>query len=257
VDIAAPVAAIATHPGAPTVFFDPFYIVLIVATLVISGGAQLYIRSTYGRWSRVQTAAGLNGVQVAEVLRQRATFGPVSAGPGSGALAISAINVVPGQLSDHFDPRDKSLSLSEQVATQPSIASMAIAAHEVGHAAQVAEGSALMQLRSLLVPAASVGSQLAYVFIILGFFAQMTGLILVGVALFALAVAFSVLTLPVEIQASQKALAMLDSTGVVTSPEERAGVRSMLTAAALTYLAAAITAVLTLLYYLTLARRSN
>jgi Zn-dependent membrane protease YugP len=85
----------------------------------------------------------------------------------------------------------------------------------------------------------------------------MTGLILVGVALFALAVAFSVLTLPVEIQASQKALAMLDSTGVVTSPEERAGVRSMLTAAALTYLAAAITAVLTLLYYLTLARRSN
>jgi Zn-dependent membrane protease YugP len=95
------------------------------------------------------------------------------------------------------------------------------------------------------------------VFIILGFFAQMTGLILVGVALFALAVAFSVLTLPVEIQASQKALAMLDSTGVVTSPEERAGVRSMLTAAALTYLAAAITAVLTLLYYLTLARRSN
>jgi uncharacterized protein len=239
------------------VFFDPLYIVLIVATLVISGGAQLYIRSTYGRWSRVQNSAGLTGAQVAEVLRDRASFGSASAGPGSGAMAITAINVVPGQLSDHFDPRDKSLSLSEQVATQPSIASIAIAAHEVGHAAQVAEGSALMQLRSLLVPAASVGSQLAYVFIILGFFAQMTGLILVGVALFAVAVAFSVLTLPVEIQASQKALAMLESTGVVTSPEERAGVRSMLTAAALTYLAAAITAVLTLLYYLTLARRSN
>ena len=243
----------ATHLGAPqTVFFDPFYIVLIIATLVISGGAQLYIRSTYGRWSQVQNSAGLNGVQVAETLRQRVTFGN-----RPGGMAISAIQIAPGQLSDHFDPRDRSLSLSEQVATQPSIASMAIAAHEVGHALQVAEGSALMQLRSLLVPAASVGSQLAYVFIIFGFFAQMTGLILVGVALFALAVAFSVLTLPVEIQASQKALAMLESTGIITSPQERDGVKSMLTAAALTYLAAAITAVLTLLYYLTLARRSN
>ena len=233
-------------------FFDPLYLILIIATLVISGGAQLYIRSTYGRWSQVANGAGLSGAQVAEVLRQRARFGD-----GPGGMAITAIQVGQGQLSDHFDPRDRSLWLSEQVATQPSIASMAIAAHEVGHAQQVAEGSALMQLRSLLVPAASVGSQVAYLFIIGGFFLQMTGLILVGVALFALAVAFSVLTLPVEIQASQKALAMLESTGIVTSPQERAGVKSMLTAAAFTYLAAAITAVLTLLYYLTLARRSN
>lgn len=238
-------------------FFDPLYLVLIVATLVISGGAQLYIRSTYGRWNRVPNTAGLNGAQVAEVLRQRATFGSGSAGPGSGIMAITAIQVVPGQLSDHFDPRDRSLSLSQEVATQPSVASMAIAAHEVGHAAQVAEGSALMQLRSLLVPAASVGSQLAYLFIIGGLFFQMTGLITIGALLFGAAVLFSVLTLPVEIQASQKALGMLESTGIVTSPGERDGVKSMLTAAALTYLAAAITAVLTLLYYLTLARRSN
>jgi Zn-dependent membrane protease YugP len=172
-------------------------------------------------------------------------------------MAISAIQVAPGQLSDHFDPRDRSLWLSEQVATQPSIASMAIAAHEVGHAQQVAEGSALMQLRGLLVPGASVGSQFGILLIIGGFFLQMTGLILIGVALFALAVAFAVLTLPVEIQASQKALAMLESTGIVTTTQERDGVKSMLTAAAFTYLAAAITAILTLLYYLTLARRSN
>lgn len=235
-----------------TVFFDPLYLLLIIATVVISGGAQLYIRSTFNRWSRVPNAAGVSGAQIAELLRQRARFGD-----RAGSEAITSIKVAPGQLSDHFDPRDRSLALSEQVATQPSIASMAIAAHEVGHAQQAAEGSALMQLRSLLVPAASVGSQFGILLIIGGFFLQMTGLILIGVALFAMAVAFAVLTLPVEIQASQKALAMLESTGIVTTAQERDGVKSMLTAAALTYVAAAITAILTLLYYLTLARRSN
>jgi Zn-dependent membrane protease YugP len=234
------------------VFFDQSYLLLIIATLVISGGAQLYIRSTYGRWSRVPNSAGVSGAHVAELLRQRARFGD-----HPGGMAISAIQVAPGQLSDHFDPRDKSLWLSEQVATQPSIASMAIAAHEVGHAVQVAEGSGLMQLRSLLVPAASVGSQFGLLLILGGFFLQMTGLLFVGIALFGIAVLFAVLTLPVEIQASQKALAMLESTGIVTSPQEREGVKSMLTAAALTYLAAAVTAILTLLYYLTLARRSS
>ena len=234
------------------VFFDPLYLLLIIATVVISGGAQLYIRSTYNRWSRVPNAAGVSGAQVAELLRQRARFGD-----GPGGMAITAIQVAPGQLSDHFDPRDRSLWLSEQVATQPSIASMAIAAHEVGHAQQVAEGSSLMQLRSLLVPAASAGSQFGILLIIGGVILQMTGLTLVGVALFALAVLFSVLTLPVEIQASQKALAMLESTGIVTTAQDRDGVKSMLTAAAFTYVAAALTAILTLLYYITLARRSN
>jgi Zn-dependent membrane protease YugP len=234
------------------VFFDPVYIIFFVAIIIVSGAAQLYIRSTYGRWSRVPNGAGLSGGQVAEYLRDHARFGN-----RSGREAITAIKVVPGDLSDHFDPRDRSLALSEVVAHQPSIASMAIAAHEVGHAQQLAEGSALMQIRSLLVPAVSFGPGLAYLFIIGGLIFQMTGLFIIGVALFGIAVLFSVLTLPVEIQASQKALAMLESTGVVTSAQDRNGARSMLTAAALTYLAAAIGAILTLLYYLTLARRSN
>lgn len=232
--------------------FDPLYILVIVGTLVVSGGAQLYIRSTYGRWSRVQNGAGLSGAQVAEYLRDHAPFGN-----RSGREAITAIKVTPGQLSDHFDPRDRSLALSEAVATQPSVASMAIAAHEVGHAVQVAEGSALMQLRSLLVPAVSIGPSLAYFFIIGGIILNMTGLLTIGILLFGLAVLFAILTLPVEIQASQKALAMLESTGVVTSQQDREGANAMLRAAALTYLAAAIAAILTLLYYLTLARRSN
>jgi Zn-dependent membrane protease YugP len=134
---------------------------------------------------------------------------------------------------------------------------MAIAAHEVGHAQQHAEGSALMQLRGLLVPAAAIGPNLAYLLIFGGIILGMAGLINIGILLFAIAVFFSVLTLPVEIQASQKALAMLESTGVVSTTQDRAGARSMLTAAALTYLAAAVTAVLTLLYYLTIARRSS
>jgi len=234
------------------VFFDPVYLILFIAIIVVSGGAQLYIRSTYGRWSKVPNGAGLSGAQVAEYLRDHARFGS-----RSGREAITAINVVPGNLSDHFDPRDRSLALSEVVAHQPSIASMAIAAHEVGHAQQLAEGSALMQFRALLVPAVSVGPGLAYLFIIGGLILNMTGLLTVGILLFGIAVLFSVLTLPVEIQASQKALSMLESTGVITSAQDRGGARSMLTAAALTYLAAAIGAILTLFYYLTLARRSS
>jgi hypothetical protein len=233
-------------------FFDPLYLVVIIGTLIVSGGAQLYIRSTYGRWDRVPNQAVLNGVQVAEALRARARFGN-----RSGTEAITAIKVVPGDLSDHFDPRDRSLSLSQAVASRPSIASMAIAAHEVGHAAQTAEGSALMQIRGLLVPAAMVGPQIGYLFIFIGLILNLTGLFTIGILLFGIAVVFSLLTLPVEIQASRKALAMLQSTGLITTPQERDGARSMLTAAALTYLAAAVAAILQLLYYLTLARRNG
>jgi Zn-dependent membrane protease YugP len=234
------------------VFFDPLYIGLIVVTLVISGGAQLYIRSTYGRWSRVQNGPRLSGAQVAEFLRERADFGG-----RPGHEAITAIKVVPGTLSDHFDPRDRSLGLSAAVAQTPTVASMAIAAHEVGHAQQTAQGSTLMQIRSLLVPAASVGPNIAYLLIIGGLIFNLAGLVTIGIAFFAIAVLFSLLTLPVEIGASRRALSMLDSTGLLTSPQDRAGARSMLTAAALTYVAAAVTAVLTLVYYLTLARRGQ
>jgi Zn-dependent membrane protease YugP len=234
------------------VIFDPLYIGLIVVTVLISGAAQLYIRSTYGRWSRVPNGARLSGGQIAEFLRERATFGDKP-----GREALTAIKVVPGNLSDHFDPRDRSLGLSQAVAEQPSVAAMAIAAHEVGHAQQHAEGSALMRLRSLLVPAATLGPNVAYILIIAGLILSVTGLITLGIIFFGLAVLFSILTLPVEIDASRRALAMLDTTGVITSPDDKRGAQSMLTAAALTYVAAAVTSVLTLLYYLTLARRSN
>ena len=232
-------------------FFDPLYIVLIVATLIISGGAQLYIRSTYGRWSKVPNVPRLTGAQVAEYLRSHATFGDQP-----GAQAITAIQIVPGALSDHFDPRDRSLGLSQDVAQQPSVAAMAVAAHEVGHAQQHAVGSLSMRLRSLLVPAATIGPNIAYLLIFAGLIFQVTGLVTLGIVFFGLAVVFTILTLPVEIGASRRALAMLADTGLLQAEQDARGARSMLTAAALTYVAAAVTSVLTLLYYLSLARRN-
>jgi Zn-dependent membrane protease YugP len=234
------------------VFFDPLYLGLMVLIVIISGAAQLYIRSTYGKWSRVPNAARLTGAQVAEYLRDHARFGDVP-----GRQAVSAITIIPGALSDHFDPRDRSLGLSAAVAEQASVAAMAVAAHEVGHAQQSAEGTVAMRLRGFLVPAASLGPNVAYGLIIAGLIFNLAGLVTLGIAFFAVAVLFSLLTLPVEIGASRRALGMLSSSGLLESDEDRRGARSMLTAAALTYVAAAVTAVLTLLYYLTIARRSN
>ena len=232
-------------------FFDPLYLILIVATVVISGAAQMYIRSTFGRWSRVPNAARLTGAQVVEYLRDHARFGDVP-----GRQAVTAITIVPGDLSDRFDPRDRSLGLSAVIADQASVAAMAVAAHEVGHAQQHAEGTVAMRLRGILVPAASLGPSLAYTLIFMGLIFRMTGLIGLGVLLFGVAVAFTLLTLPVEIGASRRALAMLSDSGLLTSEQDRRGASAMLTAAALTYVAAAVTSVLTLLYYLTLARRN-
>ena len=248
----APIVGLGDATSEALVFFDPLYLVLIVLTVMISGAAQLYIRSTYGKWSRVPNAARLTGAQVAEYLRDHARFGDVP-----GRQALSAITIVPGDLSDHFDPRDRSLGLSAAVAQQPSVAAMAIAAHEVGHAQQNAEGTVAMRLRGFLVPAASLGPSVAYGLIIAGLIFRLTSLVTLGIAFFAIAVLFSILTLPVEIGASRRALTMLSASGLLVSEEDSRGARAMLTAAALTYAAAAVTAVLTLLYYLTLARRSS
>jgi Zn-dependent membrane protease YugP len=132
---------------------------------------------------------------------------------------------------------------------------MAVAAHEVGHAAQMAEGSAWMQIRSLLVPAAMVGPQIAYLFIIGGLILNLAGLFTVGILLFGIAVLFSSRPCRWRSRPARRRFAMLKDTGIITSQKEHDGARSMLTAAALTYVAAAVTAILTMLYYITLARR--
>jgi Zn-dependent membrane protease YugP len=231
-------------------YIDPLYLVLFVVTLVISGASQLYIRSTFARWSQVANSAGLSGVQVG----QRLVSGPAFATHG-GAGAGVTFKVVPGDLSDHFDPRTKEVGLSQEVASRTSIASMAVTAHEVGHAQQHAEGTVAMKARGILVPAVTFSPIVSYLFIFLGLIFNLAGLFWIGVIVFALLVVFTLLTLPVEIGASRRALVMLRESGMLAGSRDEDGVRKVLTAAALTYVAAAVTAILTLLYYISLARR--
>jgi len=231
-------------------YLDPLYVVLLIVTLVISGGAQLYIRSTFGKWNAIANSAGLTGAQVGEQLVTRASFGGAS-GPATGI----SFKVVPGDLSDHFDPRTRQVGLSSEVASRNSVAAMAVTAHEVGHAQQHAEGTVAMRARAFLVPAVTFSPMLSYLLIFLGLIFNLTGLFWLGIVFFALMVVFSVLTLPVEIGASRRALVMLRGSGMLVRPQDEEGVKRVLTAAAMTYVAAAVTSILTLLYYISLARR--
>ncbi|MGO8683783.1 MAG: zinc metallopeptidase [Thermoleophilia bacterium] len=227
-------------------FFDYSYLLyVLVPTLIISGVVQWYLRSTFAKWRQVRNSAGETGRQVGEVL-----------------FARTGLDAVPfqratGQLSDHFDPRANVVRLSDTVAGQPSVASMAIVAHELGHVQQQQSGSALMEARNFLVPALTVSPKLAFAAIFGGLILRMTGLIWVGVALFGVMVLFSLLTLPVEIDASRRGLRLLHEAGFMQTKSDISGSRQVLTAAALTYVAAAVTAIMQLVYFVTLARRSS
>ncbi len=225
-------------------FFDPSYLLLVfLPTLIISFGVQLYLRSSYGKWSKVRNSNNLTGAQVSEVLFNRTT------------LADIPVQVVPGQMTDHFDPRANIVRLSQGTATQPSVAAMAIAAHELGHVEQYQTGSALIKARNFLVPAVQFSPTISYIAIFAGLMLNITGLLWVGVAFFGLMVLFTILTLPVEFDASRRAMNLLGESGLMQSEEDRRGAKTVLRAAALTYVAAAITSILQLLYFITLANR--
>ena len=231
-------------------WIDPLYLVLFVVTLLISGAAQVYIKSTFSQWSGVRNSSGLAGVQVGEKLVRDVDFG------GSRGMATGiSFKIVPGDLSDHFDPRSKAIGLSQEVASRDSVAAMAVTAHEVGHAQQDAEGTVAMRARAFLVPAVTFSPTVSYVLIFVGLIFNLTGLFWLGIIVFGLMVVFSILTLPVEIGASRRALVMLRETGMLSTREDEDGVKRVLTAAAMTYVAAAVTSILTLLYYISIARR--
>lgn len=235
--------------------FDPLYLLVVIVSIAISGAAQAYIVSTYRRWSGVPNARAITGAGVVEVL---ADFNAATASAGSaGRLRLAHIGIVasPGTLSDHFDPRTNVVGLSAEIANGASVAAMAVAAHEMGHAQQHADRSPLMAARNLLVPAVSLSPTVAYLLIFFGLIIGATGLLGLGVLVFGLFVLFSLLTIPIEIDASRRGLAMLSTTGLLSTDVERRGAERVLAAAALTYVAAAITAVLQLLYYLILSRR--
>jgi len=220
--------------------FDPAYLIFMFPALLLGMIAQFYINNQYRKWSHVQNRSGMSGVQVAQQLMNN---------HGMGNLTLKGI---PGQLTDHYDPRNKTLALSQGIALSPSVASMAIAAHELGHAQQDKENYLPMRLRSALVPMVNIGTSLGWILIMIGLLIQLSGLAWLGVIAFSGGVVFSVVTLPVELDASRRARAMLKSSGLIMNQDEDRGVKKVLNAAALTYVAAIVTSLMQLMYFASL-----
>lgn len=215
-------------------YYDPTYFLIIIAA-IISLIAQCLVNSRFSKYSKVRSRSGLTGAQTAERILQ-----------SQGIYDVS-IQRVSGRLTDHYDPRNKTLNLSDAVYNNTSIAAVGVAAHECGHAIQHAKGYAPLAFRSALVPIANLGSQLSWVFIILGIlFSMNQTLLYIGIIMFSAAVLFQLVTLPVEFNASGRALNLLSETGILQR-DEVGKTRKVLGAAALTYVAAAATAILQLL----------
>lgn len=220
-------------------FWDPTYLIVIPAVL-FALYAQLRVQSTYKRYSQVPVASGKSGAEVAaEILRRN----------GLSAVQVERID---GMLSDHYDPRTRVLRLSSDVYDGASVASVGVAAHESGHALQHAQEYGPLALRSAMVPVTQYGSWLAWPIFIMGFFFHSGTFMQLGILIFSAAVAFTLVTLPVEFDASRRALRVLAGEGLVTA-DELGGVRAVLGAAALTYVAAAATAILELVRMLLLS----
>src|SRR5829696_4560509 len=225
-------------------FFDTNYIFYVmIPALVLSLGAQFLVKRAYSKWSQVRNSSNMTGVQVAEQIMSRTNVHGVQ------------LEGVAGQLSDHYDPKSHTVRMSQDIASVPSVAAMAIVAHELGHAQQHQEHSPFIAMRSFLLPAVQFSPQVSYLLIFLGLFLRITGLLYAGIAVFGIMVVFMILTLPVEFDASFRGLRLLREAGFMQAEQDQNGARPVLTAAGLTYVAAAVTAVLQLLYYLSLANR--
>jgi Zn-dependent membrane protease YugP len=222
-------------------YWNPTYWLFVAPALLLMLFAQWRVRSTYSKWGRVPNSRGIIGAKAAdELINQGGLFG----------LRIQGI---PGELTDNYDPRSKTLNLSQGTAGEASVASLAIVAHEIGHAQQDATGSFLLQLRGGIVGAVNIGSQLGPILFFVGLILQFSTLMWVGIGLFSLAFIFALITLPVEIDASNRAMHMLTTSGLVVGADEQKGARSVLNAAALTYVAAMLMALMQLLYYVSMA----
>jgi hypothetical protein len=220
-------------------FFDIRYLMFMLPGFLLMMAVQWYVNSAYNKWSRVPARSRLTGAQAAQRL--------ISAG----GLYEVRIEGVAGNLSDHYDPRSKVLRLSQGVYSGASVASLAIAAHELGHAMQDQEGYLPLRLRSAIVPAVNIGSYLGWILIFVGLLIRMTELSWLGLAVFSGGALFALATLPVELNASARAKQLLTDTGLIVGEDEQRGVSNVLNAAALTYVAALVAAVLQLLYWVT------
>jgi Zn-dependent membrane protease YugP len=223
-------------------FLDPTYLIFMIPAFLLMAATSWYVRHSYSKWSQVRASSNLTGAQAAQRLLS------------TGNMYGVQIQGTPGEMTDHYDPRNKTLYLSNGVANSPSVASVAIAAHELGHAMQDAEEYFPLRLRAALVPMVSIGSNLGWVLIMVGlllFGGSSLGMNIawLGVLFFAGGAVFSLATLPVEFNASARAKQLLAETGIIRTEEEMRGVNQVLNAAALTYVAGLVTAILQLLYY--------
>jgi Zn-dependent membrane protease YugP len=230
-------------------FYNPTYLLFMAPAFLLMMLTSWYVKSAYNKWSRVPSSSRLTGAQVAQRLINSSAY--VTSESGQGLLDVQ-IQGIGGNLTDHYDPRTKTLRLSQGVANSASVAAVAVAAHELGHAMQDAEDYLPLRFRAALVPAVNIGSWLGWILIIVGLFLNMVNLAWLGVLIFSGGAVFALATLPVELNASARAKKLLAETGIIQSEQERSGVNNVLNAAALTYVASLVTAILQLLYFVSL-----
>ncbi|MCL1843054.1 MAG: zinc metallopeptidase [Defluviitaleaceae bacterium] len=222
--------------------FDPLFLYLVLPAIALSLWASFKVKGSFKKFSKERTTNGMTGAEAArEVLR-------------NAGISDVRIEKVAGHLTDHFDPRDNTIRLSESVYSQANVAAVGVAAHEAGHAIQHAEGYSPLAIRSAIVPVAGIGSRIAPFLIIIGFWMEMFGLVNIGIILMGAVVLFHLVTLPVEFNASSRAQYILEGTGILTGYELE-GSRKVLNAAAFTYVAALIVALAQLLRFVAMARR--
>lgn len=225
-------------------YMDPMYFLFILPPLLLMLFAQARVRGAFTKYSQVPNQRGLSGAEVARAILD------------ANGLSDVPVEMVPGELTDHYDPRERALRLSPPVFQGRSVAAIGIAAHEAGHALQHKAGYLPLQIRSLLVPAASLGSNLGWIMILAGIVIGLTQLAWLGIAFFAAGTLFALVTLPVEFDASNRALQMLTTMGIVDRTEYQQN-REVLNAAALTYIAGFLTALMQLLYWLSIVSGMN
>ncbi len=220
--------------------FDITYFFYMIPAFILMGLTSWYVKSAYSKWSKVRARSGLTGAQATQRLI------------AAGGLYGVRVEGIAGEMTDHYDPQNKVLRLSEGVANVPSVAALAIAAHELGHAMQDAENYFPLRLRGAMVPMVNIGSNLGWILILIGLFLNFMQLAWIGVIAFSAGAVFALATLPVEFDASARAKRLLADSGIISGQEEIGGVNAVLNAAALTYVAGLVTAILQLLYYVSL-----
>lgn len=228
----------------PYFYFDQYYWLLVIPAMLIAAWAQFKVKSTFRKYSSLHNTRGLTAATVARQILDR------------NGLTHVSIERVSGELTDHFDPRTNVVRLSDSIINSTSVAAIGVAAHEVGHAVQYANKYAPIKIRATLIPITNIGSTLAFPLAIFGIFAGLEWLTSLGILLFVAVVLFQLVTLPVEFNASARALKTLDEDSLLDR-DELGGAKRVLTAAALTYVAALIVALANLIRLILLSRRNN